>query len=220
MWSHVPEVAWAAVPAGLVLVLLCVNLGLTLAHSWQELHGPLWSYFGAITGVAFPDSLGVPAFFAGLTVGLWWRGFAGIGGWVPGVGEVSATAAVAGIGALIGARLADAWFSHIRLARLGFTPNPGLGTARWYLLEAIALVAVFTPGLARHPAAALVGVGASTVFFATVLPIFRLIRTLVPGVRRTPWQAGDPVPGWVQDTAGSYRWLGTGWRKVRTTPVS
>ena len=56
MQQHFSEVSLVRdyVSWGLYVV-LAVNIGLTLVHSFQELRGRLWSYFGWIAGLHFPD---------------------------------------------------------------------------------------------------------------------------------------------------------------------
>src|SRR5215470_10742702 len=104
--------------ASALAVILAIDLLLTLVHSLQELRGHLWRYFGAIEGVRIPDVPGFLLFFVALTLSLWAVGFAGIAGFLPVIGfKVEDLLAMAAIGGLIGARLSDSWYSHIRLYR-------------------------------------------------------------------------------------------------------
>ena len=180
-------------PSNLVLVpILVVDLGLTLVHSIQELKGRLWRYFGAIAGVWIPDVLGVWSFFVGLTVLLWVVGFAGITGYVA-FFPIPESLAIGALGFLIGCRLSDRLYSHIRLDRLGYRPNPGLTSTPYYLAEAIILIVLFFPGLRSHFIAAAGGFILGWLFFRGVLPLLRLLRG-IPFLRREPWKPGEPMP--------------------------
>jgi hypothetical protein len=220
MWEHLTEVSWVGIPVWLFAVVLLLDATLTLIHTLEELKGPLWSYFGAIAGVAFSDAFGIPAFFVGLTLTLWAVAMAGMAGWVPWIGTLEPARAVLWIGALIAARLADSWFSHVRLARAGFEPNPGLRSTRYYLAEGAVLVALFAPGLVAYPLWALLGAALSTLFFVSVLPIFRLLGKLVPSLLRPPWSPRQPIPAWVHSTRWTCRRLGAGWRRGGTQVAS
>ena len=201
MREHLGDLSIFAKPAPVLalVLILGVDLVLTLVHSIQELKGRLWRYFGAIAGVAIPDVLGFLFFFVGLTGGLWALAVVGIAGWFPVVGEIRTEVAVGAIGFLIGGRLSDSWFSHIRLARKGYRPNPGLTSTPFYIVEAFALLLLFAPGLWVHTIPAVVGLGLGGLFFFSVLPLLRFLRTLpvVRRLRREPWRSGDPAPAWV-----------------------
>jgi hypothetical protein len=159
-------------PLGVFAVLFVINLVLTLAHSMQERRGRLWAYFGNIAGVHIPETLGFVGFFILLTLTLWIvGGVAFLAPWF-GAGPPFGLS-IAAVGALIGARLSDSWYSHIRLHRLGFRPNPGLGTVPLYIIEAAVLGVVFFPGLVSHPIHACAGLLLGGAFFAGVLPGLR-----------------------------------------------
>ena len=99
-----------------------VDLALTLIHSLQERKGQLWRYFGAIAGVKIPDSFGQGVFFGGLTLSLWIVGLIGIYGTV----TWQTPLAFGCLGAIVGCRLSDSLYSHVRLNYEGYKPNPGL----------------------------------------------------------------------------------------------
>lgn len=178
--------------APVLVLILVVDLGLTLIHSVQELKGRLWRYFGAIAGVRIPDVLGFLVFFLGLTVFLWAVGFAGIAGHVLFFG-IPESLAIGALGILIGGRLSDRLYSHVRLDRQGFRPNPGLKSTPYYLAEAIIMMVLFFPGLLSHYIAAAMGFVIGWLFFYTILPLLRLLRT-IPPLRREPWKPEEPMP--------------------------
>lgn len=180
-------------PSSLLLgLILAIDLGLTLVHSLQELKGRLWRYFGAIAGVWLPDVAGVLGFFFGLTGFLWLVGFMGITGHLA-FFRLPDWLAIACLGFLIGARLSDRLYSHVRLDHQGYRPNPGLSSTPYYLAEAITLLVLFFPGLMHHPVAALSGFIFGWLFFYTVLPLLRLLR-MIPFLRREPWKPGEVRP--------------------------
>jgi len=182
-------------PSALALVLLLVvDLSLTLVHSIQEMKGRLWRYFGAIAGVWIPDVLGVLSFSLGLTVFLWVVGFAGITGHIA-FFRIPDRFAIGALGLLIGGRLSDRLYSHVRLDRLGYRPNPGLTSTPYYLAEAIILIVLFFPGLMSHFIASAVGFIVGWLFFYAVLPLLRLLRVISP-LRREPWKPGENMPSW------------------------
>ena len=144
--------------AAVLAVILTLDLVLTLVHSAQELKGRLWRYFGAIEGARIPDVPGFLLFFVGLTLGLWTVGLAGIAGYLPVVGfKVDDAHAMAAVGGLIGARLSDLWYSHVRLHLRGYRPNPGLTSTPLYFAEAILLAVLFASGLWKHRWPAFIG---------------------------------------------------------------
>jgi hypothetical protein len=180
-----------------LLLILGIDLALSAIHSFQEWTGkggPLWRYFGAIAGIEIPDGLGLIGFTIGLTIGLWALAFVGMAGVPVGGPSISAVA----LGALIGARVSDSFVSHLMLARSGFRPNPGLASARFYLVEAAFLVFAFWRGLSAHPVAAVIGIAAGALFFVAVLPALRLSRNIFIAWRRDPWISGQPRPQWVK----------------------
>jgi hypothetical protein len=152
---------------GLYFALLAISLALTLAHSYQERNGRLWRYFGEIAGVDIPDRVGVLLFFWGLTLGLWLVTLLAF------LGSAAPSLAIGAVGTLIGARVSDSWYSHIRLHQKGFRPNPGLGTVPFYLAEAAVLAVAFAPGMLGHPVAAAVGFFLGWASFFVVLPLLR-----------------------------------------------
>ena len=183
----------------LVLAFLCVDLALTLVHSVLELRGRLWRYFGAIAGVIIPDTPGFLFFFVGLTATLWGVAFTGIAGWLPFLGAIQWPAiSMCALGFLIGARLSDTWFSHVRLARQGYEPNPALASTAFYVVEAIALLVLFAPGLRGHITHAVPGLIFGVLVFFAVIPLLRVFRSLPVARRRKfyrdPWLPGQPPP--------------------------
>lgn len=202
MQDYLGEVSWFSAPAPLLAVVLILgtDLVLTLIHVSQEFRGHLWSYFGGIAGIRVPAWLGIALFSIGLTLLLWSIAFAGLAGGLSPVIEVSRPWSIACIGAIIGGRVGDGIFSHIRPHRAGYRPNPGLGTVPYYFAEALVLAVLFVPGLRTHGIWAAGGAAAGALFFWSVLPAFRLIRkiTLRP-TRQTPaapWIPGEPRPEW------------------------
>jgi hypothetical protein len=182
--------------AATLAVILALDLALTLVHSAQELRGHLWRYFGAIAGARIPDVLGFLSFFVALTLGLWAVGLVGIAGYLPVVDKVPDALAMAAVGGLIGARLSDSWYSHIRLHRRGYRPNPGLTSTPFYIAEAVVLAMLFAAGLWRYWWAAALGLLAGWGSFAVVLPGIRILRD--HGwfwVRQQDrWLPGEPIP--------------------------
>lgn len=193
MWLHLLEVSSIGPIKWLFAVLLAVDMVLTLVHTWQELKGRLWRYFGAIAGVPVPDLVGIPVFFVTLTVGLWAVGLMGIAGWLPYIGSIPPSTSIMCVGGLIGGRLSDSWFSHIRLDRQGYSPNPGLKSTPYYIAEALILAVVFARGLVGLGSGAIIGLGVGILFFFSVLPVLRILRVF-PSLRREPWKPGQPMP--------------------------
>jgi hypothetical protein len=191
VWLHLHQVSTVGAIPWLFGGLLAVDLILTLLHTTQEYRGKLWRYFGAIAGVWVPDLAGVSLFFIGLTLSLWALAWMGIAGWLPFLGAIPAGTAMLAVGALIGGRISDAWFSHMRLDRSGFRPNPGLSSARYYLAEAVVLSILFGRGLTAFAGYAAAGVAAGSLFFFSVLPFLRLLRR-IPSLRRVPWVVDLP----------------------------
>lgn len=196
MWSHLSEVSLVGAIVPLFAIILVANLALTLIHSLQELRGHLWRYFGAIAGVEIPDAAGVAVFFVGLTGGLWALALVGVAGWLPFLGALPTGVAVLGVFVLIGGRLSDSWFSHIRLDRQGYPSNPGLKSTPYYIAEAILLTVLFAPGLIHYTLLALIGLGVGGLLFIAVLPSLKALRVF-ESLRREPWRAGAELPSWV-----------------------
>jgi hypothetical protein len=180
-------------------LLLAINLGLTLVHGVEELKGRLWGYFGGIAGLRVPAWLGIPTFSIGLTLVLWALGLIGIGGGLSAVvGPRTDGWALGAIGALIGGRVADGIFSHLRFHRAGYRPNPGLKSTPFYFAEAVLLAVVFFPGLSKHPGWAIVGCALGVAFFWSVRPSLQLARKFLPWLREEPWKPGQPRPEWAR----------------------
>ena len=175
----------------ILIVLQIVDLALTLLHSLQEREGRLWRYFGAIAGVKVPDGFGQVVFFGGLTISLWIVGLLGIAGTV----LWQTPLAFGCLGAIIGCRISDSWFSHIELNNAGYRPNPGLSSVPLYVVEALVLLVVFYPAVLAHMCAMLVGFVVGALAFYAVIPILRLVGPLV-FERIEPWQKGTPQPTW------------------------
>ena len=172
-------------------IIQTVDLALTLIHSLQERRGQLWRYFGAIAGVKIPDSFGQLVFFAGLTLSLWIVGLAGIYGAV-----IWQTPLAFGcLGAIVGCRLSDSFYSHVRLNYEGFTPNPGLQSVPLYLIESVALVVVFVPTIISHPVPVAVGFVIGALAFYSVIPTLRVAGPLW-FEKIEPWRKGTPQPQW------------------------
>lgn len=174
----------------LAIILLIFNLTLTLIHALQELKGRTWDYFGDIAGVRIPDALGILVFFIILLVGLWIVGFIGIVGYPP-ISDATRIFLIAG---LIGVRVSDRWWGHVRPNRQGYRPNPGLSSSHWGLAEAIILTIVFLKGIAAFWLVALIGFFIGWLVFYAVLPALKLFAKIFPDARKPPWQPGEPRP--------------------------
>ncbi|WP_024513782.1 hypothetical protein [Bradyrhizobium sp. Tv2a-2] len=175
----------------ILAILQIIDLAFTLLHSLQERKGRLWRYFGAIAGVKIPDGFGQVVFFAGLTISLWIVGLLGVTGTV----LWQTPLAFGCLGAIIGCRISDSWFSHIRLNNAGYRPNPGLPSVPLYFVEALALVVVFYPTLRMHAFPALIGFIIGVLAFYLVIPVLKTIGPLVFD-EIEPWQTGGPQPKW------------------------
>lgn len=192
-------------------IVLIFNLALTLVHFVKELKGFQWRYLGAIAGLQIPDKLGIISFFVlplGFVGGLGLVGIAPLNHFVKFVLEVlgpaeilhfkdlvTPGAATACVAAVIGSRLSDSIFIHIRPHRQGYCPNPALGTIPLYLAEAAWLTVLFFPGFWNHYIYAAVGFIGGFAFFFTVLPGLKVVRTFR---HVEPWHAGESIPPWVQ----------------------
>jgi hypothetical protein len=175
----------------ILCLFLGINLALTLVHSVQELRGTLWRYFGAIVGLRIPDRIGFAGFFAILVIALWAIGFAGIIEYLPIYGRVSPEFSTGCVAALIGGRISDSLFSHIRLDRQGYRPNPGPSSVPYYLAEAALLSVLFLPGFWKYYIATVLGFSAGWLFFFSVIPSLRLVRLIFPSWRRDAWHVGE-----------------------------
>jgi len=175
----------------ILAIIQIADLAFTLLHSLQERKGKLWRYFGAIAGVKIPDGFGFAAFFVGLTASLWTVGLLGITGTVLWQTPI----AFGCLGAIVGCRLSDSWFSHIRLNNEGYRPNPGLPSVPLYILESLVLVVVFYPAIRLHTVPVLIGFIAGVLAFYSVIPLFSSIgRSVFPPME--PWRKGSPQPEW------------------------
>jgi xanthine/uracil permease len=175
----------------IVAILQIVDLALTLLHSLQERKGQLWRYFGAIAGVKIPDGFGEISFFGGLTISLWIVGVLGIAGTV----LWQTPLAFGCLGAIIGCRLSDGWFSHIALNNAGYRPNPGLSSVPLYFAEVVVLLVVFYPTIRMQTLPVLIGFIIGALAFYTVIPSLRSVGRLVFEPIE-PWQKGTPQPKW------------------------
>jgi hypothetical protein len=176
------------VPLAIVQI---VDLALTLIHSLQERKGQLWRYFGAIAGFKIPDSFGQVVFFGGLTLSLWIVGLIGIYGTV----TWQTPLAFGCLGAIVGCRLSDSLYSHVRLSYEGYKPNPGLESVPLYLVESVVLTAIFLPTVAAHPGAVTIGFAIGAFAFYSVIPTLRILGPLV-FEKMEPWKRGTPQPQW------------------------
>jgi len=176
----------------ILYLVMIVNLALTLVHFFQEFKGFQWRYLGAIAGLRIPDKLGIGSFFVGPLVIICVFGLVGI---VRFFGFVPHPVAAACVAALIGSRISDSIYIHIRPSRQGYCPNPALGTIPYYLTEAALLSVLFFPGLLGNYIYAALGFIGGWLLFSGVLPLLRLLRTIG---HVDPWQAGEPIPPWVQ----------------------
>ena len=175
----------------ILAILQSVDLALTLLHSLQERNGQLWRYFGAIAGVKIPDSFGQISFFGGLTISLWIVGLLGISGTV----LLQTPLAFGCLGAIIGCRLSDGWFSHIALNNAGYRPNPGLSSVPLYFAEAVVFLIVFYPTLRMQMFPVLIGFIIGALAFYAVIPGLRVVGRLVFEPIE-PWRKGTPRPKW------------------------
>jgi hypothetical protein len=175
----------------LLAIVQIVNLALTLIHSLQERKGQLWRYFGAVAGVKISDSFGQIVFFGGLTLSLWIVGLIGIYGTV----TWQTPLAFGCLGAIVGCRLSDSLYSHVRLNYEGYKPNPGLESVPLYLVESVALTAIFLPTVTAHPGAVMIGFAIGAFAFYSVIPTLRILGPLV-FEKMQPWKRGTPQPQW------------------------
>jgi hypothetical protein len=201
MQQYLGEVSIFDTPAPLVAlcVILGANFSLTLLHCIEELNGRVWGYFGAISGIRFPDWFGFSVFTVLLTLTLWAIGFVAIVGGLPPFVAVPVHWGVVAIGVLVGGFIADTIFSHVVPHRAGYQPSPGLRSARFNFVQALIMAVLFFPGISAHPVWAAGGIVAGYLFFWNVVPILRLIRRFLPGAwREEPWEPGKPRPEWAR----------------------
>lgn len=185
---------WIVGPSHTLIVLAIIqfiNLALTLIHSLQERKGRLWRYFGAIAGVKIPDSFGQAVFFGGLTLSLWIVGLIGIYGTI----MWRTPLAFGCLGAIVGCRLSDSLYSHVRLNYEGYKPNPGLGSVPLYLIESAALVIIFFPTVTAQPVPVAIGFVIGALAFYSVIPGLKILGPLAFQTIE-PWKTGTPQPQW------------------------
>ncbi len=175
----------------ILAIIQLVDLALTLIHSLQERKGQLWRYFGAIAGVKIPDSFGQLVFFGGLTLSLWIVGLIGIYGTV----MWRTPFAFGCLGAVVGCRLSDSLYSHVRLNHEGYKPNPGLRSVPLYLVESVALIVIFFPTVAAHPVPVAIGFVIGALAFYSVIPGLKILGPLAFQTIE-PWKKGTPQPQW------------------------
>ena len=185
----------------LAFLVLAVDVTLTFVHGNQERKGHLWRYFGAIAGTHIPDAIGFAVFFVILTIFLWAVAVVGFTGGIPLVGISSVSLGVGSVAFLIAGRLSDRFYSHVRLDREGYRPNPGLPSVRFYLIEAVVLIVLFLPGLVAHYLAAGAGFFLGWLLFYAVLPLLRFAHSIFPGLQRESWPMGRPAPAWAEVSA-------------------
>lgn len=188
--NYLPGDLWVIV-AGFAL--LAINLSLTFVHTNEERSGQIWDYLGRIEGVRVPDLVGILLFFVALTAALWILGIGSITGhWPISDGALRGELALAGIAAIIGVRVSDSVYSHLCLSRKyqRYAQNPGLRSVPLCLLEAALLAVVFAPGFVSsfaHAGAAGMGFLAGWVFFASIRPGLRWLRS-VECLRQERWR--------------------------------
>ena len=189
--SYIESLLEAPTNMYVLRLILVLNLALTLVHFVLELKGFQWRYPGAIAGLQISNRLGIGLFFVGPLVVLSSLGLVGI---VRLFGLVPPGAPTAFVAVLIGSRLFDSIFIHIRSHRQGYSPNPALETIPYYLAEAALLTVLFLPGLLSHYIYAALGFAGGWMLLFIVLPGLRVVRTFR---HVEPWQAKTPTPSWV-----------------------
>jgi hypothetical protein len=182
-----------------MFLILGVNWAFTLLHILQEWKGeevPLWRVFGAVIGLFVPNWLGFLSFTVALCLLQWLVGLIGITGWPDGVRPL----AIAMIGALVGARLADSAVSHWLLYLRGYRPNPGLSSTVLYTIEAIFILVVFRKAYMLDPVSWRIGFLCGAGFFIVLVWAgLWLLRLLKPAWRRDKWMPGEPIPAWARE---------------------
>jgi hypothetical protein len=99
------------------------------------------------------------------------------------------------LGAIIGCRISDSWFSHILLNNAGYRPNPGLSSVPLYFAEVLVLLVVFYPTIRTQTLPMLIGFIIGAVAFYAVIPSLKIVGRLVFEPIE-PWQKGSPQPKW------------------------
>jgi hypothetical protein len=156
-------------------ILLAASLVFTVVHAAEEVWGeggPLWRYFGRLSGVHVPDWLGL------LGVGLFVPCLSAAAAWLAYETPETDSLAPAFCGFLAGLRTGDFVSSHAapRVAFAG--PNPGFASSFLYLAEGCFVFAVY-------PVAAAAVVCGFLVFVAGGLPALGLAGFLVRQWRGT-----------------------------------
>jgi len=131
-----------------------------------------------------------------LALGQWALGLMAYAGWLPLIGTVSTPLAIWSLGAVLGARIADACVSHWGLWLLHYRPNPGLSSTALYALEAVVIIVAFRTGFAIDPVAAWFGFACGAGFFIGVIPGLAVVRKFARSWQREPWTRGKPMPAW------------------------
>ena len=162
------EERWIVIVIGLIL--LASDLLLSILHTNQERQGRLWDYFGHVEGVKIPDALGFFTFFIVLTLLLWFVGIAAFTNLFSFIG----VPAIAFVGAIIGARVSDSFYSHLLLRKRydQYAANPGLESVPYYLVEAAVLLVIFFPGLVSDWSG-VAGIVVGWAGFAFIRPLLR-----------------------------------------------
>jgi hypothetical protein len=202
MLDHLDQVSVFGRSSLALFLTLGIDWALSSLHIYQEWRGsevPLWRAFGAVVGVWVPNWLGFFLFTVTLLILLWGIALAGIGGWLPIVGQLSLPVAGGALSAIVGARISDSIFSHWILVGLGYRPNPGIQSTPLYIIEALFILVTFGTGLSLAPKAAWLGFACGALFFILVLPSLRALRMIKPSWRREPWVRRQPIPRWTKD---------------------
>ena len=181
-----------------MFLILGANWLFTLIHILQEWKGkevPLWRVFGAVIGLFVPNWLGFLSFTLGLCFLQWLVGLIAITGWPDGVRPL----AIAMIGALVGARLADSVVSHWFLYLRGYHPNPGLSSTLLYVIEAVFILVAFHKAYLIDPVSWRIGFLCGAGFFIVLVWAgLWLLRALKLTWRRDKWVPGEPIPAWAR----------------------
>lgn len=166
-------------------LLLLWTLGVSSLHAYEETKGHLWSYFGKVYKNPLLNRLGGVLGFVGVVApALLLQGSAAVLAFVGG--------SPAALAVLIGARVGDAYFSHLIPARLGHVPNPGLPTAMIYVVDAIFLYLAFADSMFAAPYARL-GLAFGVGFFAALPIVFAVSGWALRRLGFTTTPAAPPV---------------------------
>ena len=91
--NHLDQVSVFGRSSVALFLILFIDWGFSAAHNYEEWRGeavPLWRVFGAVVGLWLPHWVGFLLFTLVLTLLLWLVGLAGIAGWLPFAGQLSA----------------------------------------------------------------------------------------------------------------------------------